>query len=181
VAGSVSWAILSAGGSVVVEGEAPVRDSDHGLHGAIAAIGRAGFFDAYGRLRHALGTTAASVTRPDGAPCHDSSTVVAPALSTDEITLHGISVALGGGYEPAEELLRTGCPGPPRSDVFGNEGVASGALRPSTLGRRSIELPMSGSGRFASAGYSGAWTSRFSLGLRRVALRVTYGPVRVFR
>lgn len=180
VTGSVSWAILSAGGILAVDGYAPARASDHGVRAALAAVRRRGFFSAYGTLRHAIGTTAAAVTRPDGTPCRDTATVAAPALASLESGRREVALLLGG-YESDRELLRTGCPGPPGSDVIGDDSPASGRLGASVFARRRLELPLTGGGRFEDAGYSGAWRSRFTLGLRRVGLSVSYRRVPVPR
>jgi hypothetical protein len=180
VTGTASWAILSAGGNFALDGDAVARESDHGLRGALAAIRRAGLVTAYGSLRHALGTTAADVTRPDGAPCHDTATVVAQNISSDERG-RASPVLLLDPYEPDREILRTGCPGPPRSDVLGAASPAKGRLRASIVTRRRARLQLSGGGRFDDAAYAGAWRSRFTLGLRRVGVSVSYLRVRVRR
>jgi hypothetical protein len=180
VTGSASWAILSAGGGVAIDGYGVARASDRGLRGALAAVRRAGFFTAYGTLRHALGTTAAAVSRQDGEPCRDTATVEARSLSANEGRRGAVPLVLDG-YEPDRELLRTGCPGPPSADVLGSHSPASGPLRASVIARRRVDLPLSGAGHFEDAAYSGAWRSRFTLGLRRVGLSVSYRLVRVPR
>jgi hypothetical protein len=180
VTGTASWAVLSAGGSFSIDGYAAARRSDHGLRAALAALRRAGFFTAYGTLRHALGTTAAAVSRPDGGACRDTATVPARYLSANE-SRHGSVPLVLDGYEPDRELLRTGCPGPPSADVLGSNSPASGHLRASLIARRRFELPLTGAGRFKDPAYSGAWRSRFTLGLRRTALSVSYRLIRVAR
>jgi hypothetical protein len=180
VTGTASWAVLSAGGGFSIDGYAAARPTDHGLRGALAALRRAGYFSAYGTLRHALGTTAAAVSRPDGGECHDTATVAARYLSANE-SRHGSVPLVLGGYESDRELLRTGCPGPPSADVLGSDTPASGRLRASLIARRRVELPLTGAGRFRDAAYSGAWRSRFTLGLRRTAVSVSYRLIRVAR
>jgi hypothetical protein len=180
VTGTASWAVLSAGGSFTIDGYAAAREADHGLRGALAALRRAGFFTAYGALRHALGTTAVSVTRPDGGPCHDTAMVPARTILATE-SRHGSVPLVLGGYEPDRELLRAGCPGPPSADVLGPASPASGRLRASLIARRRVELPLTGAGKFEDAAYSGAWRSRFTLGLRRVGVSVVYRRIRAGR
>jgi hypothetical protein len=117
--------------------------------------------------------------RPDGVACHDSQTVLAPALVTDYAD-GALKVALGGqsDYYPFDEILRTGCPGPVESDVLGRDAVASGAIPGRALGRRRLEVTMTGAGPFRGVGYSGAHRSRFTLSLRREAVHVDYALVR---
>jgi hypothetical protein len=180
VTGTASWAILSAGGGFAIDGYAVARESDHGLRSALAAMRRAGFFTAYGSFRHALGTTAVAVSRPDGGPCRDTATVQARSFSATEGRSGAVPLNLDG-YEPDREILRAGCPGPPSADVLGDRSPATGLLRASVIGRRQVELPLTGAGRFEDDAYSGSWRSRFTLGLRRMGLSVTYRHVRVPR
>jgi hypothetical protein len=183
VAGTESWAILSAGGGTVwVEGEARVRPSEHGLRDALAAIRRRGHFFTQSSLRHALGATAATVVRPDGSACHDSRTVLAPVLATDyDDAALKVGLSGPGDYYSSDEILRTGCPGPVESDVLGRKAVASGQVPGAAIGRRRLAVTMTGAGRFRGVGYAGAHRSRFTISLRRESARATYDFVRLRR
>ena len=182
--GDASWAILSiAGGTVVVEGEAPARETDNGVRGGVAALQRgSGVAYAIGSFRHALGTTAARVRGSDGATCHDHVTAPAPGFDTRE-SHTGIPLRLGGieAFPPGADLLRTGCPGPLQADVTGDRAFATRTLPTAALLRRRLSVTLAGGGRYKSPGYVGRSTARFSLGLRRVALRAFYRHVRVGR
>jgi hypothetical protein len=188
VTGSSSWAILSAGGTVLVEGGALARPGDRGLSGALAAISRRkgrlrGVVATDGRLRHALGATTATVRRPGGPDCRDAHSAQAPDFSTS-VAHSRIVLELGGegGYTLGGDLVRTGCPGPRQSEVLRDGGVAHGSLPLSALRRRSLEVPLrSPVRRFRDLAYSGARRAHFTVGLRRVALRVRYRSVRLGR
>ena len=180
VAGTANWAILSAGGSLLIDGEARARPAEHGLRDALVAIRRQpGFINTQGSLRHALGATAATVVRPDGIACHDSQTVLAPDLVTNYDD-GAMKFALGGEgeYYPSHDVLRTGCPGPMESDVLGRGAVASGSIPGAAIGRRRLRVAMTGAGRFGGAGYSGSHRSGFTLTLRREAVHYSYALVR---
>jgi hypothetical protein len=157
-----------------------MRPSEHGLRDALAAIRRQpGFINTQGALRHALGATAATVVRPEGVACHDSQTVLAPDLVTDYDD-GGLRVALGGEgeFHPFGEILRTGCPGPGQSDVLGRHPIAAGHIAGAAIGRKRIQVTMTGGGRFKGVGYSGTRRSRFTLSLRRESVHLDYGFVR---
>jgi hypothetical protein len=176
VSGVTSWAILSAGGSVVVDAEARARPGDRGLHGALTAIERGpAVVSAFGRFRHALGATSAEVSRPGASACRDSQTVSAPGIGF--VIGHGrVPLELGGddGLPADGDLTRTGCPGPPQYDVLGRRGIAAATLPMSALRARRLEVPLRGEGRFRDPAYAGTRQARFTLALRRVALRVSY-------
>jgi hypothetical protein len=70
--------------------------------------------------------------------------------------------------------VRTGCPGPTQADVLGSSSLASAAIPASALARRRLDLVLRGSGTFGG-GYSGSRRSRFTLGLQRTGLTVSYG------
>jgi hypothetical protein len=185
VSGKSSWGILSAGGTVLVETGAYARAGDRGLSGALAAIARERGRVAVasdGRLRHALGGTAVTVTRPDGPDCHDSHSAKAPDFGT-AIARARIALSLGGEgvYSPGGDLVRTGCPGPQQAEVLGSDSVAHGSVPLSALLRHRVEVPLRGHASFRDPSYSGVRRARFTVGLRREALRVSYGSVRVGR
>lgn len=177
VSGSSRWAVLSAsGGTVVIGGVARARPGDRGLRGALAAIRRtrAGV-SSYGSVRHALGTTGTLLSRPGGRTCSDSQPVAAPGMAFS-LQVARIPLALGGEEENAlaGDFVHTGCPGPTESDVLGGGSLAEATLPLSAVRSRRLEVPMNASARFHGPGYSGARRGRFTLGLRRVALHVSY-------
>jgi hypothetical protein len=136
-----------------------------------------------GRLRHALGGTAATVKRPDGPDCRDAHSAQAPDFSA-AVAHARIALALGGeGEGPftiGGDLVRTGCPGPAQAEVLRDGVLAEASLPLSALRRRRLEAPLrSPVHRFRDPAYSGARRARFTVGLRRVALSVTYRWVRV--
>jgi hypothetical protein len=72
---------------------------------------------------------------------------------------------------PAAGVMRTYCPGPSDSDVFGrNPVVATGTLNGAQLLRRRSVFALAGSGSFAGLGYVGArgGALQFSLSLVHV-------------
>jgi hypothetical protein len=182
VNGTAGWAIESAGGNLVVEGDSLARRSDRGFRGALAAITRT--HDAYAEFRRPgfFGTTTADVTRPDGVPCHDTARVLSPGLAAD---VRRRRLVLGvGGYDtewPSADLLRAGCPGPRDADVLSGPGLARGSVPLSRLMKRRFSLPMTGSGRFDASGYAGSRRARFRITLKRRSVRVAYGHERVPR
>jgi hypothetical protein len=183
VTGTADWAILSRGGTLVVDAEAIARRSDRGLRGALAAVGRRhGYTDAGADLPLAVGTTTADLTRPDGVPCHDARRVGSPGLAG---SVHGRALTLRLGGEPAHppsaDLLRTGCPGPGQDDVVGARSIASGSIPLSALAGRRIAAALTSAGRFRAPGYEGLRSARFDLGLRRLRARVVYSHVRLAR
>jgi hypothetical protein len=182
--GSANWAILSSGGTVVVDAGAEVGRSAHGLRGVMAGVrrGRHAFVDLQPNLRHPAGTTTVRLTRPDGATCQDATFTPAPDLGSGQAPSLGVS--LGASQDVglgAPDFMRAGCPGPPEAGVFGRQPVARGSLPLAALARRSAELPLRGSDGFDDGGYAGAWRSRFKLELKRVEERVSYRFVRVRR
>jgi hypothetical protein len=175
VSGSSSWAVLARGGSLVLTAFAPAGPSDRGLRDAIRDFERGGISTSFGRVRHAVGATTAEVLRSGGATCRDSVGAVAPVLGEVDL-LEGIRVSLGGGNIEAGtgDWVRTGCPGPTQADVLGSSSLASAAIPASAFGRRRLDLVLRGSGTFGG-GYSGSRRSRFTLGLQRTGLTVSYG------
>jgi hypothetical protein len=174
--GSTSWAILSAGGTVVIDASARARPDDRGLRGALAALRRGhGNVRTYGSIRHGLGTTSATVTRPGAITCRDSHSAAAPgfAFSFDR---ERIFLAFGGEEASLEagDLVRTGCPGPPASGVLGRGSIATASLPVTAVRRRRLSLSLRGAGRFRDPAYAGTHRGRFGLVLRRVSLRVSY-------
>jgi hypothetical protein len=185
VSGAASWAILSSGGTVVIEAEALARGSDHGLRGLVAAVrrrGSRGFIATRADLRHEAGTIAARVDRSGGASCQDSQSALAPDLSTPS-TRTGTRFVFGESeFAPAgPSLLRTGCPGPTQAAVIGNRTFASAWLPLAAVARRRIELALSARGGFDDGVYRGAWRSGFTLRLKRVEERLRYRVRRVSR
>jgi hypothetical protein len=177
VSGVSRWAVLSsAGGTVVVDAGARARPGDHGLRGALAALERRhAAVSAYGRFRHALGTTSAEVSRPGGATCRDTLQVPAPGLSF-AVSYARIPLELGGEdeYQLTGGLVRTGCPGPPAAEVLGRHSIAAASVPLGALRARRLEVALRGAGRFRSRAYAGTRSSRFTLGLQRVRLHVAY-------
>jgi hypothetical protein len=184
-AGSVEWAVRSARGLVLIDADATARRGDHGLRGAIAAIGRRNaLMNAWAGVPYNVpGTTTAEVTRPDGATCHDAVRVTSPGLDVNSFK-SPVWVELGGpdAYPSDGDIVRAGCAGPRDPDVFGDDSIAAGALPLSGLAKRSFKVRLKGGGQFSGPGYSGAQTSRFTLSLRRVVVRATYSrPPGTFR
>lgn len=174
--GSTSWAILSASGRVVVDATARARPGDRGLSGALAALRRGhGRVSTYGTIRHGLGETSATVSRPGALTCRDSHSALAPgfAFSFDR---RRIFLAFGGEEASLEagDLVRTGCPGPPTSGVLGRGSLAIASLPVTAVQRRRLSLTLRGAGRIHDPAYAGTHRARFGLALRRVALRVSY-------
>ncbi|MEA2423080.1 MAG: hypothetical protein QOF55_2179, partial [Thermoleophilaceae bacterium] len=170
VSGASSWAILSAGGSVELDAFTLAPPRDRSLRGAIDAIGkRGGLAFAAGRFRHALGTTAAHVTRPDGVACNDAQRVPAPGLSSP-VNARSFQLDLGGEQaEPGEgDVVRAGCPGPAQQDVLGTRPLATASLPLRALLYRRVQIEMSGAGRFGDDAYAGTRGAHFTLTLRRV-------------
>jgi hypothetical protein len=182
--GSANWAILSSGGTVVVDAEAEVGRSARGLRGVLAGVrrGRHAFVATQPNLRHQTGTTTVRLTRPGAATCHDTTFTPAPDLGSSEAP--ALQVFLGAPQDvnlEATDFMRAGCPGPSEGGVFGRQPVAGGSLPLAALARRGVELPLRGGGGFDDGGYAGAWRSRFKLELKRVEERVSYRFVRVRR
>jgi hypothetical protein len=177
VSGSAQWAIRASGGRVEVDADATARRSDHGLHGAIAAIRRPNaIVNAWaGWPEDVFGTTTAEVTRPGGVTCHDTARVASPGLDMNMIK-SPLWIEVGGSdaYPSDADILRAGCPGPRDFDVFRSDSVAAGPLPLSALGKRTVKVSLTGSGKFTGPGYSGTRTARFTLTLRRVVVRATY-------
>jgi hypothetical protein len=180
VSGATSWSILSAGGTMLVSATARARPGDRGLRGAIAAIERrSAVVSAFGRFRHALGTTSAEVSRTGGAACLDSQRVPAPGLGF-VIGRGQVALELGGddALPAGGDVARAGCPGPPQSDVLGRRGMAGATLPASALRLRRLEVPLRGQGRFRDPAYAGTHRAHFTLGLRRVGLHISYRVAR---
>src|SRR4051812_28597334 len=81
VSGVASWAVLSQGGTLVVDAQAHARRSDHGRSGLVAAVRRRGedwFVEGAAALRHEGGTISARVDRSGAASCRDSASVRPP-------------------------------------------------------------------------------------------------------
>jgi hypothetical protein len=185
VSGAANWAILSSGGSIVIDAGALARGSDHGLRGLLAAVrrrGAGGFISTQADLRHEAGTTTAKLERAGGAGCQDSRSALPPYLNTPS-SRTGTRFDLGQPEDVpgGPNLLRTGCPGPTEAAVVGRSVIASGWLPLAAVARREIELPLRAGGRFDDGAYSGAWRSRFTLRLQRVEERLTYRFRRVSR
>jgi hypothetical protein len=185
VSGAADWAILSGGGTFVVDASALARGSDHGLQGLLAAVRRTGGrrkLAAYADLRHEAGTISARVERSGGAACHDSESARPPYLfvSTSRTAARFV-LGKADLYPHSKDLLRTGCPGPTEAGVLRHGAAASGRLALASLARRRITLPLRGGGRFDDGAYGGAWRSRFTMRLERIQQRLTYRFRRVAR
>jgi hypothetical protein len=185
VSGVETWAILSSGGTLLVEASALARPSDRGLGGMLAAVrrrGGRGEVEAYGDLRHEAGTTSARVERSGGTSCRDSHSVLPPYFDT---RARRTDIVLGLGepeiYPSGPELLRTGCPGPTQAGALTRQRVAVGRLPLRALGARRIAVPLRAGGRFDDGAYAGSWRSRFTMRLQRVKQRLEYRYVRVPR
>jgi hypothetical protein len=176
VSGATTWAVLARGGSLSLTAFAAAHPSDRGLSDAIRDFERGGIVSSYGRVRHGVGATTAEVLRAGGATCRDGATAVAPVLGSVELS-NEIKVSLGGAdFESGTgDWVRTGCPGPTEADVVGSSDLAVGAVPASALARRRLDLILRGTGTFGTSGYSGSRTGRFTLGLRRTRVTVSYG------
>jgi hypothetical protein len=186
VSGVESWAILSSGGTMMVEASALARPSDRGLGGLVAAVRRrGGRGDVYasGDLRHEAGTTRARVDRAGATSCQDAHSTLPPFLFT-QARRTAILVALGEPeiyYPSGPDLLRTGCPGPTQASALGRQSVAGAFLPLRAFARRRIALPLRAGGSFDDGGYAGSWRGRFTMRLERVKQRLTYHYTRVPR
>lgn len=101
--------------------------------------------------------TSETLDWPDGSRCQDSVPNAAIMTVGAFPAGHGTSVTLG---EPGgtEDLLRTHCPGPYYSDVFGTNGevpVARGTASAAQLLAPSTTLSLSNPGDFSGPGYVG--------------------------
>jgi hypothetical protein len=185
VSGVENWAILSSGGTLLVEASALARPSDRGLGGMLAAVrrrGGRGEVEAYGDLRHEAGTTSARVERSGGTSCRDSHSVRPPYFDT-QARRSGIVLGLGEAeiYSSGVDLLRTGCPGPTQAGALTRQRVAAGRLPLRALGSRRIVLPLRAGGRFDDGAYAGSWRGRFTMRLERVKQHLEYRYARVPR
>lgn len=178
VSGVESWAILSRGGTVVVDANALAKPSDHGLRGLLTGVrrrGSGGSVEVEADLRHEVGTTSARVDRAGAVSCHDSQSALPPQLyapggRTGSLVQLGEPSFDGSG----PDLLRTGCPGPTQADVVGRHALATGRLPLGALGKRQIVLRLRGGAHFDDGAYAGAWRGAFTLRLRRVKQQLVY-------
>jgi hypothetical protein len=185
VSGVENWAILSSGGTVLIQASALARPSDHGLGGMVAAVRRRGGRGdvlAYGDLRHEVGTTSARVERSGGTSCHDTRSALPPYFDT-QASRTGVVLGLGVPdlYPSGPDLLRTGCPGPTQAGALTRQRIGSGRLPLSAITARRLELPLRAGGRFDDGAYAGPWRGRFTMRLQRVKQRLQYHYARVPR
>jgi hypothetical protein len=185
MSGVENWAIVSSGGTLLVEASALARRSDRGMAGLVAAVrrrGGRGYVYTSGDLRHEAGTTSARVDRSGATSCHDAHSTLPPPLFTQASRTH-VVVALGEPevYPGGPELLRTGCPGPTQAAALARQSIAGAFVPLRAFARRRIDVPLRAGGRFDDGGYAGTWRGRFALRLERVKQRLTYHYVRVPR
>ena len=177
VAGSSTWSVDSAQGTVVVHARARARRGDRGVSGGLAAVRRGPASVAgEGDLARNLGTTTADVRRSGGTPCHDTASTAAPGVAVFNDPARLLTFELDGeeAPPPPADLLRTGCPGPLDEDVLGLDPAAVGSVPLDALGKSAITVRMTGSHRFSTKGYGGTSSLDFDLGLRRASVRATY-------
>lgn len=124
----------------------------------------------------AMPTTVNETLRaPDGTQCQAVSSSreaqLQIASASERLPHPGLEVSLGESGPPS--LLRTYCPGPNDTDVFGPALRLTASLGPAQLLRRHGVFALSRSGSFAGTGYAGtrAGALRFSLALVHVQAR----------
>jgi hypothetical protein len=180
LSGTSTWAIDSSKGRFAFDAYARARRGDHGVRGAFAAMrrGRALVFGDGGAKRN-LGTTTTDLTRPGGAPCHDTARAASPGFDAFTIKRGRVDLELGGDATIVadRDLLRTGCPGPRDEDML-QDVAAEGSLPAAALARRSISARLRLGGKFEAAGYAGSRAGDFTVLLRRVSARADYRRVR---
>jgi hypothetical protein len=179
--GSSSWSLDSGRGTFVFDAYARARRSDRGLRGAFRAIGRGrAFAEGDGYPGRAFGHTVVDLTRPDGAPCHDTTRVSSAGFSAYTIRAGRVHLELGGDANvlAGGELLRTGCPGPRDEDILGPDVIATGSMPAASLARRSITTRLGDRRAFEGHGYSGTENAGFTVELRRASARAKYLRVR---
>jgi hypothetical protein len=176
VTGSAAWQVSGSAGTFSFDGYALARRTDHGVRGALAALGRRNaFVIADSHLGRDVGTTSADVSRPGGERCRDTAHVAwSGVVASNEGSR--LVFQLGGDEfsPPPPGVLRTGCPGPRDVDVNGFDPAGTGSVPLAALARRSFGVRMRGSGKFRGHGYSGTRSADFALGLERVSIRAVY-------
>jgi hypothetical protein len=93
------------------------------------------------------------------------------------------------GVGDTDDVLRTHCPGPSTADVVAGlalpgpsdseQPIAGGQIRVRALGRRHLELALSGPGRFAGDGYDGTRSGALRLSLSLISIRAGSYRMRV--
>jgi hypothetical protein len=179
--GSSSWSLDSGRGAFVFDVYTRARRSDRGLRGALRAIGRGrALVEGDGDPGRVFGHTVVDLTRPDGAPCHDTARVSPPGVSAYSVRAGRVHLEFGGDANvlAGGELLRTECPGPRDEDILGPDVIATGSMPAAFLARRSITARLRDRRAFKGHGYSGTENAGFTVGLRRVSARAKYLRVR---
>lgn len=115
-------------------------------------------------------------TWPGGGECTDAAFTSGPILTIAPLARErrGAPISLALATEGQSELLRTHCPGPLSTDVFGqNEygAIATGSATRAALLAPRTTLTLSDGGSFSGPGYSGNRGGGIELSLQRVSIK----------
>ena len=80
-----------------------------------------------------------------------------------------------------EDPFRSACPGPAAADVLGSsDALAHGSLAVRELGKRHLQIVVSGRSRFVAGSYAGSRSGGVTLGLRLMRVRAGTVATTVF-
>jgi hypothetical protein len=177
--GRETYSLPTSRGSLDVYGYAPAPGRRKPkLRQAIAMALRHGTLTGLGEPSGPPGHTANLFTRTGAAPCRDDLTSARPALWLEtkhrrpRLALAPPDFSIDGG---SSDVFAGRCPGPTQEDVFRREALASAKLARTALFRRTLQVVLGRSGRFAAGPYRGSASSRFELTLKRTQAEVTIG------
>lgn len=167
--GDVALSAPAFSGTLTLEGSRQVARRENARQ--VIADVRHGRVSLFGELT-SRGLTSETFVRPDGARCQDS------VANVDVLTVGGIPPAgrINATLIPAptaEDVLRTYCPGPSTSDVFGSNDqprLTSGPISVAQLLVPHSALTVSDPGGFSGLGYVGSRNGAigFSLSLEGI-------------
>jgi hypothetical protein len=171
--GSEVYSLDAAGETVDVTGFATTSSRRRpSLRSALRKVIRHGFLDAFVQLDRKPGLSAQAFVRPDGATCTDHFQPRQPpglALFGEEGRL-ALTMFSGGA-----SILQGRCPGPEDPQPHGDE-IARTRVPPGRLAKRVLALRLRKRHGFRSGAYSGTFTARMNLRLRRTRVRVMIDP-----